>query len=395
VTNAGGTGVNFGTSETINFSNGVSNGIVGAGGLMTLYKAESPTITATDTVNSLSNTVGVTVNAAAADHLTFLQNPSTTAAGSSIAPAVTVQVEDIYNNVRTQDNSTSVSMAIGTNPGGGTLSGTTPQTAVSGVATFSDLSINKTGTGYTLSASSSGITGATSGTFNITPAAVSYLVVTGVSGSMIAGASDELTITAYDTLNNVDTNYAGNISLTFSGVHTAPDGTSIPTVAGVDVGSSTTVHFTSGVSDSSVANLFAYKAESTTVNASDGSVNSIGHGLSLTVNPATAANFTITGSASQVAGATNNITITALDAYSNTVSSGVNNYTGTQSLTFSGSSVIGSNNPTVNATNFGSATNVSFSNGVASSVPMVLVNANESQPRSISATATGITTTTP
>jgi len=39
---------------------------------------------------------------------------------------------------------------------------------VNGVATFSNLSINKAGTGYTLSATSSGLTGATSNAFNIT-----------------------------------------------------------------------------------------------------------------------------------------------------------------------------------------------------------------------------------
>ena len=44
-------------------------------------------------------------------------------------------------------------MAIGTNPGGGTLSGTSPVAAVAGVATFTNLSIDKAGTGYTLTAS--------------------------------------------------------------------------------------------------------------------------------------------------------------------------------------------------------------------------------------------------
>src|SRR2546430_13042515 len=47
-----------------------------------------------------------------------------------------------------------VSVALSSNPGGATLGGTTPVTAVSGVATFFDLSLNKTGTGYTLTASS-------------------------------------------------------------------------------------------------------------------------------------------------------------------------------------------------------------------------------------------------
>src|SRR5262249_36954636 len=44
-----------------------------------------------------------------------------------------------------------VAMAIGTNPAGGILSGTTPKvTTAGGVATFADLSIDKAGTGYTL-----------------------------------------------------------------------------------------------------------------------------------------------------------------------------------------------------------------------------------------------------
>src|SRR6185295_4677299 len=46
----------------------------------------------------------------------------------------------------------SVTVAIGTNPGGGTLSGTTTVSAVSGVASFSNLSIDKSGAGYTLTA---------------------------------------------------------------------------------------------------------------------------------------------------------------------------------------------------------------------------------------------------
>src|SRR5260370_23198247 len=84
----------------------------------------------------------------------------------AISPAVTVQVLDAFNNLTS--STANVTLAIGTNPGGGTLSGTTTVAAVSGVATFSNLSINKTGTGYTLAASSGALTGATSNTFNIT-----------------------------------------------------------------------------------------------------------------------------------------------------------------------------------------------------------------------------------
>ena len=83
-------------------------------------------------------------------HLVFTQDPTSTAAGSTISPAVTVAVEDANGNVETGDNTTLVSLAIGTNPGGGTLTGGRSVAVISGVATFSGLSINKTGTGYTL-----------------------------------------------------------------------------------------------------------------------------------------------------------------------------------------------------------------------------------------------------
>ncbi|PIP20696.1 MAG: hypothetical protein COX40_03285, partial [Candidatus Omnitrophica bacterium CG23_combo_of_CG06-09_8_20_14_all_40_11] len=73
-----------------------------------------------------------------------------------------------FGNIITTDNATTVNMAIGVNPAAGILSGTTAQTAVNGIATFGDLSINVPGTGYVLAASSTGLTGATSDTFNIT-----------------------------------------------------------------------------------------------------------------------------------------------------------------------------------------------------------------------------------
>jgi outer membrane protein assembly factor BamB len=78
-------------------------------------------------------------------------------------------VEDANGNVETSDNATQVSLAIGTNPAGGTLSGGSAVTVASGIATFSGLSIDTAGTGYTLTASSTpSYTAATSAAFNIT-----------------------------------------------------------------------------------------------------------------------------------------------------------------------------------------------------------------------------------
>jgi len=95
-----------------------------------------------------------------ATQLVWTSQPTTTAHGASIAP-VSVSIEDAGNQVVTSSTAT-VSLAILSNPGGGTLAGTTSVAAVSGVATFSGLSINRSGTGYTLTAASGSLTGATS-----------------------------------------------------------------------------------------------------------------------------------------------------------------------------------------------------------------------------------------
>ena len=82
-------------------------------------------------------------------HLVIGQQPSAVVAGQTISPAVTVYVEDQFNNI-VPTSTLPITVALGNNPGGGTLSGTTTQTAQNGIATFPDLSINRSGTGYTL-----------------------------------------------------------------------------------------------------------------------------------------------------------------------------------------------------------------------------------------------------
>ena len=134
-----------------------------------LKTAGSQSVTATDTTtSSITGSASVTVSPAAASQLAFSQQPSSVPAGTAISPAVTVQALDAYNNLATNNSSLQVSMAMGANPGSGTLSGTTTATLSSGVATFSNLSINNTGTGYTLVASGNGVTSATSSAFNVT-----------------------------------------------------------------------------------------------------------------------------------------------------------------------------------------------------------------------------------
>jgi hypothetical protein len=78
---------------------------------------------------------------------------------------LTVQIVDGSGNVVTS-SSALVTVALGSNPGGATLGGTTTVNAVNGVATFGDLTLDKPGHGYTLTASSPGLSGATSSGFD-------------------------------------------------------------------------------------------------------------------------------------------------------------------------------------------------------------------------------------
>ena len=107
----------------------------------------------------------------AATELAFIVQPSTTMPLMSIQPAVTVTATDGAGHSVTSFNGP-VTIAIGTNGGlvmPGTLSGTKTVTAVNGVATFNDLSIDQLGNGYTLKVAASGLKGAESRSFNIGP----------------------------------------------------------------------------------------------------------------------------------------------------------------------------------------------------------------------------------
>ena len=102
-------------------------------------------------------------------HLGFTVQPSTTLPLLPIQPAVQVTVLDAFGN-RNTSYTGQVTIAIGHNGGllaPGTLSGTKTVTVVNGVATFSDLSIDEPGTGYTLVVSGPTLTGAESTPFNI------------------------------------------------------------------------------------------------------------------------------------------------------------------------------------------------------------------------------------
>jgi hypothetical protein len=144
--------------------------------------------------------------------LGFVQQPSTTIIGQSIAPAPTVQWKE-----------SGIALAVSGEPipitaTAGTLSGTTPEnTNASGIATFADLSISTAQTSDTLkstlplSASPAISVSATSSTFNVI-APVSAFTITALPSTATAGSAVGFTVTAMNG-SSTSTHYTGTITI--------------------------------------------------------------------------------------------------------------------------------------------------------------------------------------
>src|SRR5207249_1110705 len=158
--------------------------------------------------NSFNVTVG------AASQLVFTVQPTNTTAGATITPAVQVTVLDGQGNTATGFTG-NVTVAFGSNPGGGTLAGTTTVAAVSGVASFASLSIAKVGTGYTLTAAAAGLPAATSAAFNVTPGTAAKLVFTVQPSNTAAGAAitPAVQVTAQDAQGNTASGFTGSVTV--------------------------------------------------------------------------------------------------------------------------------------------------------------------------------------
>jgi hypothetical protein len=161
---------------------------------------------------AISDPFDITTGSAA--KLAFLVQPTTASAGGTITPLVDVAVLDTVGNTVTSFTG-NVTVVFGANPAGGALSGTTTVAAVAGVATFSDLSIDKVGSGYALSATAPNLTSATSTAFDITPGVATALEFTVQPGTTTAGAAiaPAVKVTARDSLGNVATGFNGNVTM--------------------------------------------------------------------------------------------------------------------------------------------------------------------------------------
>jgi hypothetical protein len=134
-----------------------------------------------------------------------------------------------------------ITIAIGANPAGGTLSGTATVAAGGTYATFPNLSIDKVGTGYTLTASAPGASGTTTDPFSVmtgghgTPTQLVFTVQPSIatvgqaiSPAVVVSVLDPFGSTVTDSTFNVTVHISVNVSgATLSGT------TTVATVNGV------------------------------------------------------------------------------------------------------------------------------------------------------------------
>ena len=155
-------GATLGGTLTVTASGGVAT----FSGLTVTKAASGYTLVVSSSSVNSPTTSAITVTPAAATQVAITtQPPASVRVNSSFG--LQASIEDAYGNVVTTASG-SVSVAFASNPTGAKLGGTLTVTASSGVASFNNLTINKTGSGYTLQVSSSGLTSATSNPIKVT-----------------------------------------------------------------------------------------------------------------------------------------------------------------------------------------------------------------------------------
>ena len=286
----------------------------------TLKTAGTQSIGATQSRGDVSvsgASASVAISPAAAARVVFVQQPTNVTAAAAINPAVTVGVRDAYGNSVT-GSSASISVALATNPSGGTLGGTTTVSAAGGVATFANLSIDRAGTGYTLVASSPGLASGTSSAFNVMAGPAARLAFTAQPASTVAGVaiSPAVQVSVQDAAGNTVTSSSATITVA---LQANPNGA---TLAGI-----LTLPATNGVATFPALTIGRAGSGYTLTAAAAGLASATSATFNVAAGPATA--LVISAPSSATAGSAFSVTLTAQDAYGNTATG----YTGTVRFT--------------------------------------------------------------
>ena len=145
---------------------------------------------ATSGALAAADSTAFNITSGVATKLAFSTQPGGGTAGLAWTTQPIVQVQDASGNVVITDSTTVVTLAIGTNPGAGTLTctGGLTKTVVNGQAAFTGCALSKVGTGYTLVATSSPVyTSATSTAFSVVLGTATQLGFTAQPGASSSG----------------------------------------------------------------------------------------------------------------------------------------------------------------------------------------------------------------
>ena len=181
----------------------------------------------------------LTVSIGAAARLVFVQQPSTVVSQAVMSPPVTVRIEDANGNLVSGDTR-NVTLSLLNNPTGATLGGTTTVTAIGGVATFNNLTVDKADSNYTLRASSvPALITAASNPFIVQPGILAGFTVEAAAGGQIpaqnAGVPFDVRISARDQAGNVVRSFTGTVTVSanLGGILATGAGTSLAFTNGV------------------------------------------------------------------------------------------------------------------------------------------------------------------
>ncbi|HYH99699.1 S8 family serine peptidase [Hyalangium sp.] len=260
------------------------------------------------------------ITPAAPHRVIITRQPSDVAKGRAITPSVQATVLDRFNNVATQTTA-QVSAALGSNPKNATLRGATSVNPVSGVATFSDLSVSKEGLNYTLIIGSSGLHADTSVGFDVTGRQASdKLAFRPVSDT--ASADSALAAIEVELQDDEGNNTGGSEIVTLSLGENPAGGQLLGT---------STVAAVNGVAKFEGLTLRKAGSAYALVAKAEGYADATS--AAFAVNPGAAASFVVAVPASVTAGQETTISATAYDAHGNVAAS----YAGAVNVTSSDS----------------------------------------------------------
>ncbi len=194
----------------------VESASAGIGAFQGLSIQQAGTVTIRAVADGVGSqiTTPIQVRPASASQVVLLSHPSYgQVAGQTFG--LTAAIEDVYGNVVPSNGPVNVSLA--TNPAGGRLFGPSTVDASNGIAVFSGLSIEKAGSGYTLSATSPGLAAGSPILIGVASGPPARLIVTSQpTGTVIAHRPFVLGVEAVDAFGNPASGFHGSITAALS-----------------------------------------------------------------------------------------------------------------------------------------------------------------------------------